>query len=446
MRRETYRKNAILIFIMVMLIVSLFGCGILEASTFFDGNIADYYNGMKNGLGEYGTGSTALNGYDKIKEKQSFKETDTATVMIYLNGSDLEEDYRSATEDIMEIIDAELSDNINVIIQTGGTKKWHIEGITDEYAQRFSVENNKLYVVDDGFGRPDMTDPGTLSDFIKFCSENYPAERNILILWNHGGGPVEGFGYDSIVEDGDSMTLDEMQTALIDGGVYFDFIGFDACLMASIETTAALCDYTDYMIFSEDFESSYGWEYSNWLEQLSNDIDISTEQLAKTIIDDFVKSSSENGSNGILALADMSKANELFTAWYNYILKYGDEIANMDLDSNFTQTDRAKDRGFLDDFFLSFFSDSESLSDYSLADAEDAADLVKGIEADVLKEALDEMIVYCSSTETDDDMCGLNVALPIDDIYVYGLMQNIYYNCGFPEEYIMCMQRMTAAQ
>lgn len=92
-----------------------------------------------------------------------------------------------------------------------------MDGISSERAQRFYVDNHKLYLVEDDIGQPDITEPETLSDFIKFCNENYPADRNILILWDHGGGPVEGFGYDSIVADGDSMTLDEMQTALSEG-------------------------------------------------------------------------------------------------------------------------------------------------------------------------------------------------------------------------------------
>jgi hypothetical protein len=49
------------------------------------------------------------------------------------------------------------------------------------------------------------------------------ANRNNLILWNHGGGSVSGYGYDEIFDyyDGDSMTLDELQYALELGGMKF---------------------------------------------------------------------------------------------------------------------------------------------------------------------------------------------------------------------------------
>lgn len=46
----------------------------------------------------------------KNRKKQDFSQAKSATVMIYLNGSDLEESYRAATEDILEIINADLSE------------------------------------------------------------------------------------------------------------------------------------------------------------------------------------------------------------------------------------------------------------------------------------------------------------------------------------------------
>ncbi len=39
-----------------------------------------------------------------------------------------------------------------------------------------------------------MTDPGTLAGYIRWCAENYPASRYELILWDHGGGSVSGYG------------------------------------------------------------------------------------------------------------------------------------------------------------------------------------------------------------------------------------------------------------
>ena len=57
----------------------------------------------------------------------------------------------------------------------------------------------KLLSLEDDIGKKDMTSPETLGDFIRYCSSNYPANRNILILWDHGGGSLAGYGYDELL-------------------------------------------------------------------------------------------------------------------------------------------------------------------------------------------------------------------------------------------------------
>ena len=181
---------------------------------------------------------------------------DTVTVMLYLNGADLESDGGMATQDLREILNATLSDKVNVVIQTGGTRKWQTSAIASDHSQRFIVENGGLTLVDDSLGQLDITDPQTLEDFINFCNTNYPANRNMLILWNHGSGAVYGFGYDEHVDDYNAaLTLDEIQSAIRNTGVKFEMIGFDACLMGGLETACAFYDTADYLIASEDFES-----------------------------------------------------------------------------------------------------------------------------------------------------------------------------------------------
>ena len=90
-----------------------------------------------------------------------------------------------------------------------------------------------------------MTDPAALSGFISWCANRYPANRNILVMWDHGGGSVSGFGSDETKKDSGSMTLSSIAKALKNGGVKFDFVGFDACLMASVETALTIAPYSD---------------------------------------------------------------------------------------------------------------------------------------------------------------------------------------------------------
>ena len=75
------------------------------------------------------------------------------------------------------------------------------------------------------------------------------------------------------------------------GGVKFDIIGFDACLMATLETALVAEQYGDYLIASEAVEPGTGWYYTNWLSALSENPAIDSLDLGKQIIDDYVKMS-----------------------------------------------------------------------------------------------------------------------------------------------------------
>ena len=137
-------------------------------------------------------------------------------------------------------------------------------------------------------GSVSMTDPKTLSGYIKWCAKNYPASRYELILWDHGGGSVSGYGYDEKFASSGSMTLAGVDSALADAGVKFDFIGFDACLMATAETALTLTRYADYLIASEETEPGVGWYYTDWLTSFGKDLSQPTLEVGRSIVDGFV--------------------------------------------------------------------------------------------------------------------------------------------------------------
>ncbi|MGL4790225.1 MAG: clostripain-related cysteine peptidase, partial [Anaerotignaceae bacterium] len=188
----------------------------------------------------------------KISKRDYFSNptnAETVTLLIYLCGSDLESNYGCATYDIEEILNADIGDNVNIIMETGGAKYWDNNTIPIENT-RYQLTNHGLTLLDDSLGNRDMTDPETLSNFINYGVSNYPADRYMLILWDHGGGSLGGFAYDQRFPSSSAMTLSEIDQALSTSDVYFDFIGFDACLMATLETAFVLEEYTDYMIAS----------------------------------------------------------------------------------------------------------------------------------------------------------------------------------------------------
>jgi len=234
---------------------------------------------------------------------------DIVTIMIYMCGTDLESRSGMASNDMAEMAAATFGDNVNVILYTGGCTQWKTQGISNSVNQIYQIKNGGLtrLVGDDG-AKP-MTDPSTLSHFISWCSENYPANRNELIFWDHGGGSVSGYGYDEKYKNSGSMSLDGIRTALKDGGVTFDFIGFDACLMATAETALMLDDFGDYLLASEETEPGIGWYYTNWLTALGKNTSMSTLDIGKNIIDDFTSACAKSckGQKTTLSLIDLAE-------------------------------------------------------------------------------------------------------------------------------------------
>lgn len=218
-------------------------------------------SGAETLVGAEHVAGTAENSFpeDMVKEKQTEIKgdgKDQATVFVYMNGSDLESEDGEATEDLCEMLAANISSQVNVLVETIGTKSWSKRlGIASDHTQRYKAEAGNLVLVDDSLGQLDCTSPDTLADFISWGAENYQANRYILIFWDHGAGPVYGFGYDEHQSEDSVLTIDEIQTAIRQSGITFDIIGMDSCIMSSLELCCAMYNYCDYMILSEDFES-----------------------------------------------------------------------------------------------------------------------------------------------------------------------------------------------
>ena len=195
-------------------------------------------------------------------------EKKACTVMIYMVGSNLESRLGNATKDLEEIDGAGLNfDNYNVIAYTGGSTRWVGNVPCDRNCVLdLSLEGEERIVAQTN-GNANMGLPETLTAFLNYCGENYPADHNVLILWDHGGGPLWGYGVDELY-DSDSLLLNEMRTAM-DASVFkggadgkkLDLVGFDACLMGSLECMTIWQDYADYYVGSEELEPGDGWNY-----------------------------------------------------------------------------------------------------------------------------------------------------------------------------------------
>ena len=328
------------------------------------------------------------------------------TIMVYMCGSNLESAGGSATEDIQEML-ASVPEgrDIALLVMTGGS---------DVQAQGsyFHTDNAGVYEIASG-GRirrlPDspqganMGDGETLASFLRYCREKRPADRYALILWDHGGGPLEGVCWDE--NNGtDHLTMDELTGALRDGLTEkLEWIGFDACLMGSLEVAGAMAPYANYMIASQEMEPPFGWNYG-FLAKL--DPAAGGADAGRQIVDAFFDGQEETNEILTLACIDLSKTDEAIAALDPVFLPMSrtlDDEQYMAVSAR-----RMKTTGF------GKAQPDTSTSGYDLVDIRDMVESLEPTEeTGQLLEKLDSAIVYSRANE--DGANGLTVYYPFEN-------------------------------
>lgn len=214
----------------------------------------------------------------------------TTTVMIYMCGSDLESRLGAATNDIAEIMNSGFDkEHTNVIIMAGGSKWWNT-GFQTEATSIVEMKAGGMRPVWRSESPMSMAEEKTLQTFLEYSYSHFPADRYGLIIWDHGGGPNIGVCYDELfnwntlgiwsvsnaIHDSlRSEAYEEMWKATGRSVQGLDWIGFDACLMSTVETASALGGCAEVLVASQEQEPSSGWNYS-FLNGLEKDPDTMT--------------------------------------------------------------------------------------------------------------------------------------------------------------------------
>ena len=242
----------------------------------------------------------------------------------YLCGSDLESNGGFATNDLSELMEVELPENVNVVIETGGSTVWQNDLMDAEKLQRWLYNSEGLQLVDEQ-PSASMGEAQTLADFLSFAKGNFPAEKTAVVFWNHGGGSVSGAAFDEIYGY-DSLTLDEMYQAF--SSVWtpstekqpLELIGFDTCLMATVDVANTFSDLAHYLVASEETEPANGWYYSQWVGALAENPSMNGEELGKVICDAYYAGCEEVGTqdNTTLSLTDLTKVQPLLDAYNTF--------------------------------------------------------------------------------------------------------------------------------
>lgn len=273
------------------------------------------------------------------------------TLLIYMCGSNLETKQGLAGKNIDELLSAEIGENVNIVIQTGGAKTWRKHGVSADRSQRYIVKNGKLELLSSAESQ-NMGEAKTLTDFLQWGQQNYYAESNFLILWDHGGGAAKGVCFDENYSF-DALTLRELDDAFRAANLKkkFDVIGFDACLMASIEVAAVANKYADYMIASEEIVPGGGLDYKTVAEALSDKSD--TVEIGKEICDSFMEkcASSDKMMFSTLSLLDLSEVEPIIGKLDEFGEYLEDVVSNQNVFANVLTSARMCEKFGYDNLF-----------------------------------------------------------------------------------------------
>ena len=363
------------------------------------------------------------------------KNKDTVTILVYMCGTDLESQQGMATSDLKEMVNATLSDNINLIIYTGGCTRWKNNVVSSRVNQIYQIRDGGLYCLEDNMGTGNMTSPETLSAFIRYGSEHFPANRMCLIFWDHGGGSVSGFGYDEKYGHNQSMSLAGINTALKAGGVKFDFIGFDACLMATVENGIMLSQYADYMIASEETEPGVGWYYTNWLTRLAKNSSMPTVQIGKLIADDFVEVCNQKcrGQATTLSVVDLAELQETVP---EELKKFSIDTNELIQNKEFKTVSSARGK-------------TREFAQHSRIDQIDLVHFAKNMgtaEGRSLAKTIQGAVKYNRTGGGMSNAYGLSIYFPYKRAGKVSQMVSTYKAIGMDEEYTRCIQEFASLE
>lgn len=279
------------------------------------------------------------------------------TIMMYADADNNLEPYM--LNDIQEMKSGYVNDpNLNLVTLVDRNGNYSNdsstfgENFTD--TRLYKIESNSTTRINGGNEFPEITttsnyegnmgDANTLKKFIDFTKANYPADKYMLIMSNHGGGAKEEL--DTLAPDvdkhicsdetnnGDIMYMGQISDVLTkDQSV--DVLTFDACLMGNAEVAYQYRPgngsfEANYMIGSSPNVWGYGFKYDNIFSRIkagggtSDELDltlggnekyfdpatVTDEELGALFVEEQ-RDSTTRVNNQQLSCYDLSKASDV---------------------------------------------------------------------------------------------------------------------------------------
>ncbi|HRF74727.1 MAG TPA: clostripain-related cysteine peptidase, partial [Accumulibacter sp.] len=239
--------------------------------------------------------------------------SDSWTILVYVDGDNNLED--AAVIDVNEMEAAALRAGISVGVlvdrhpgydTSSGNWTDTRRGVITSDSSR-TVINSPLTPV----GELDMGRGQTLTDFINWGAANLPAQHYAVVIWDHGGGTLGGSAYDDSSSSSYLTNAEVRQSIAASTLQRVDVLGFDACLMASVEIASEMTPVATQLIASEQTEPGDGWDYTVFLTSFARASSADASTLGAAIVDAYGTFFSGNQT---LAAIDLSRVPQIESA------------------------------------------------------------------------------------------------------------------------------------
>jgi len=347
------------------------------------------------------------------------------TVIALLNGKNNLSDAAEADINEMEAVGS--TAEIDVVVEAGtmraaagkppvyGVKRYHVKKDSD--AAKITSEAVMT------LKNADMGSWQHLAEFITWAKTNYPAERYVVVVWNHGSGwksfgkPLvqlaadKGISYDE--QTGNHITAIEMAAVLAQAGPAA-VLASDACLMQEVATNYEVRRFVEVIVGSEETEPNEGQDYKLFLGALAAAPSAQAEELGRMYVKAY--------RDSYAATEQWTTISAVRAGSFDGLLPRVNALSDALLagDIQFAKDSRRKTLKFTD-------PDARDLGHFAKIVAEDAKDpAVKAAAAALSEYIRSEVVIAAGFTGKFQDASGLAAYLPV----VY-LEENNYDQMSF---------------
>jgi hypothetical protein len=289
-------------------------------------------------------------------------------------------------------------------------------------------------VIED-MGRVDMGDWHSVVDFVKWGAQKYPANHYFVDIWDHGSGWHDkkgGIGSPSPMDiswddlSGNHMTTKQLAQALEESakiiGHKIDLYASDACLMAMVEIANEVKDSVQVFAGSEETEPGAGWPYDTFLTRWNALSDMSPQNVAKVLSQEYAKSYQGTSNAVTFSAFDL----EFLPALNSAIRSFSQSMSNLSASAaqqvlqvatrsqNFTNSDYVDFVDFMNNLKAAHIS---SLDVSALSDMNDAT----------------QAVIIANDTVRFPKAHGMSIWIPTSN-YQYGQYADLYSRLSFDQE------------